>query len=593
MYSISYSSNINNKEYVLSTKFERKKINLKSFKDLELLLNKIDGRGYKAYKDIQGAYQFNDFTLFIDYVQGDPFASPSRIRLTVPQEKASFPTELYDTSYKKRAVIDFLSRTVHHNIRQLNASKSGSGKSGQLSIGYCGQEIIDRNYIVIDQSKIEARLEIGLPAAGRRILSKEAKQIFLSIMPHIAQKSLFFQAISNEMLYKQVALAEDQYFLRQELKTRKLVAFIANGSILPRESGISERPMTNKVVPFKSPKRYEIQIQLPNYGVIKGMGIPEGITLIVGGGFHGKSTLLQALELGVYDHIEKDGREYLVTLDNAVKIKAENGRHIEKVNISPFINNLPLGQNTSKFSTMNASGSTSQAANIMEALEIGTELLLIDEDTSATNFMIRDGRMQQLVAKDKEPITPFIDKVRTLYEKQGVSTILVIGGSGDYFEVADHVIMMDEYQPKDVTKNAKDIIKNAESSRKIEETIEDHESLKRILLKSTFTTDYAKIKPRGLDTISYNKTEINLRDLEQLIDLNQTNTICFIFQYISEQIAGNTLTLPEIVEKAYDTITTKGLDVISPYKGHPGNMALPRKHEIIGALNRFRNLNIK
>jgi predicted ABC-class ATPase len=272
---------------------------------------------------------------------------------------------------------------------------------------------------MIDQNQVEARLEVGLPAAGRRILGREAKEIFFDALPQIISSSLFFNDIPEKTLIKHVEIVEDQHFLRGELKKRKLVAFIANGSILPRESGVSQRPMRKGAVPFVSPEKFQVEINLPHHGTVKGMGIPEGITLIVGGGFHGKSTLLQALQLGVYDHIAGDGREYVVTRQNAVKIKAENGRSIEKVNISPFINNLPRRQDTRAFSTENASGSTSQAANIMEALEIGTDLLLIDEDTSATNFMIRDGRMQQLVQKEKEPIIPFIDRVRALYEKKG------------------------------------------------------------------------------------------------------------------------------------------------------------------------------
>lgn len=564
---------------------------MKSSKELESILNRIDGKSYKAYKELHGSYQYSHFVLSIDYVQGDPFASPSRIRVTVPSEKAKFPEEVFNTFYKNRAVVDYLSRTIFRNIRQMAPAIGGSGKSGLITIGYCGQEILDRNYVVIDRKKIEARLEIGLPASGRRILAREAKKIFHEVIPKIVRTSLFYDAISEEKLYHQVCLAEDQFYLRHELKTRNLVAFIANGSILPRESGVSQRPMVKKALPFQSPKTYEVEITLPHYGPIKGMGIPKGITLIVGGGFHGKSTLLQALELGIYDHIAKDGREYLVTLDHAVKIKAENGRNIEKVNISSFINNLPMNQNTFEFSTENASGSTSQAANIMEAIEIGTQLLLIDEDTSATNFMIRDKKMQQLVQKEKEPITPFIDKVRTFYEQQDISTILVIGGCGDYFEVADHVIMMDEYQPKDVTEKARTIIQHTTTRRKSEKNDEQQQA-KRIPLQSTFPTNN-KIKPRGIDGIQYNKTDIDLRDLEQLIDPNQTNTICFILQYISKHMVNDQMTLPEIADKVYQEIHAKGLDIVSPYRGHPGNMALPRKHEIIGALNRFRHLKIK
>lgn len=568
---------------------------MKSFKDLEKTLSQIDGKGYKAYKQLQGQYQFSNFTLSIDYVQGDPFASPSRIRVTVPANKAGFPIELYDKPYKKRAVVDFLSRTVEKNIYHHYNHVGGSGKSGLLTIGHCGQEILERNYILIDNEKVEARLEIGLPAAGRKILGNNAKKIFFEAIPTIVEKSMFYQSISKENLNRHVYLAEDQHFLRNELYKRKLVAFIANGSILPRENGISQKPLNKGTVPFQSPKEYEVEITLPHHGVIKGMGIPEGVTLIVGGGFHGKSTLLQALELGIYDHILGDGREYVVTRENAVKIKAENGRNIEKVNISPFINNLPMGQDTVRFSSKNASGSTSQAANIMEALEVGTDLLLIDEDTSATNFMIRDSRMQQLVQKEKEPITPFIDKVRTLYEEKKVSTILVIGGSGDYFEVADTVIMMDEYVPKDVTKRAKEIIKDTHYPRKIEKVFNSNPNPPRILLRSTFYDNKGKvkIKPKGINQIIYNKTSIDLKDVEQLIDPNQTNAICFILQYIMNKVANDKRTLVEIIDKVYEDINSRGLDVVSYYKGHPGNMALPRKYEIAATLNRFRNLKIK
>jgi len=517
------------------------------------------------------------------------------MRVTVPGEKAGFPPDIYNSPCKRRAVIDFLSRTMAKNIYRFYDRVRGSGKSGLLSIGHCGQEILERNYIVIDANRVEARLEVGLPAAGRRILGKEAREIFLDALPGIVEASLFWRAMPKESLMNQVKLAEDQSFLREELQRRKLVAFVANGSILPRESGISDRPLTKGAVPFQSPREYETEIPLPHYGPITGMGIPEGVTLIVGGGFHGKSTLLKALELGVYDHIAGDGREYLVTRENAVKIKAENGRNVEKVNISPFINNLPMKQDTVRFSTENASGSTSQAANIMEALEIGTDLLLIDEDTSATNFMIRDGRMQRLVHKDKEPITPFIDRVKSLYTEMGVSTILVIGGSGDYFEVADHVIMMDEYTPKDVTRQAKEIIKGMENQRKIEAAAPAQENPPRILLKSSFPQDQkgVKIKPRGIDAITYNKVDIDLNHLEQLVDPNQTNTICFMLQFILEQVVNDKMPLPEVVDRVYEKVITQGLDVISPYRGHPGNMALPRKHEIAAVLNRFRLLKIK
>eukprot|EP00438_Fugacium_kawagutii_P004327 Skav220059 [mRNA] locus=scaffold1709:61262:63212:- [translate_table: standard] len=207
----------------------------------------------------------------------------------------------------------------------------------------------------------------------------------------------------------------------------------------------------------------EVSITLPHAGTVTGMGITRGVSVIVGGGFHGKSTLLHALQLGIYNKVPGDGREHVVCEPSAVKIRAEDGRSVKCTDISPFINNLPFGKlavmgtmalwkATTEFSTGDASGSTSQAANIIEALEVGAMSLLVDEaprrqtdDTCATNFMIRDEKMKALVAPDKEPITAFVRKVRPLFEELGVSTILVVGGSGDFFTVADAVIMMDEW----------------------------------------------------------------------------------------------------------------------------------------------------
>ena len=209
----------------------------------------------------------------------------------------------------------------------------------------------------------------------------------------------------------------------------------------------------------------EVELPTIHHGLIKGMGLPKGVSLIVGGGYHGKSTLLKAIEKGVYNHIRGDGREWVISSNNTVKIRAEDGRRIEKVDIKYFIDNLPGGEDTRQFSSVNASGSTSQAANIMEAIEIGSDLLLMDEDTSATNFMIRDAKMQALVAKEKEPITPFIDRIRSLYEKHEISTILVIGGAGDYLDVADQVVMLDAYQVYDVSARAKEVAKSIESNR--------------------------------------------------------------------------------------------------------------------------------
>ncbi|AIS52273.1 ABC transporter, ATPase, putative [Thermoanaerobacter kivui] len=562
--------------------------------DLKKKLAKIDGKGYKAYEDLQGEYVFEKFTLCIDHVQGDPFAPPSRIRLKVPQSIAGFEVSMYNKPSRQVALEDFLTRAVFEVIKKLPSVK-GTGHSGDIYIDKGGQQIIKRSAMVVSKDYVEARLSIGLPAFGRRINSSGAQRILFEFLPQIVEEALLKKSLKVRDIWLWVETAEDQDYLRSKLKERGLVAFVADGSILPRESGISDKPLKgDNVVPFESPASLRVELQLPNRGKITGMGIPQGVTLIVGGGYHGKSTLLQAVQKGVYNHIPGDGREFVITVADAVKIRAEDGRRIEKVDISPFINNLPNKIDTTRFSTENASGSTSQAANIMEAIEIGTSLLLLDEDTSATNFMIRDTRMQKLIAKEEEPITPFIDRVKQLYKDNGISTILVMGGSGDYFDVADCVIKMHNYRPYDVTQQAKKIAKEFKTNRQVEGNVAPVVINQRIPLKKGLEIKGKKIKSKGEDTIKFGYQEIELNYVEQLVDRSQTNAIGEIIRYMADRYVDERSSIKEILEKVYRDINIKGLDVISPFYGkHPGNLALPRLQEIAAALNRLRSFTIK
>ena len=564
--------------------------------ELKKLLTSIDGKGYPAYKTLKGQYDFGSYILFFDRVQSDPFASPSKIRIAVSHKDSEFPEDIINSEYKKTVLSDFLTRAFEDAVYKFSGSKNGSGNSGIIRIDHCGQEVLDRTSVMINDNNTEIRMEAGLPANGRRISGKSAIHIFFDILPKIINNAGFYKNIRQDFLDSQIKLKLDQEYLRKELKKRGLAAFIANGSVLPRESGISDKPLSKNAVLFKSPESLETEFELPNTGPIKGMGIPEGITLIVGGGYHGKSTLLNAVESSVYNHKINDGRELVITRDDAVKIRAEDGRNIEMVNITPFINNLPNNKDTYRFSTENASGSTSQAANVMEALESGSRLLLIDEDTSATNFMIRDDRMKKLVSQDKEPITPFIDKVKQLYEEHGVSSIIVAGGSGDYFKVADYVIMMDEYTPKDVTKEAKAIVKDELSDTDgKEKNTAFGEITARIPLKSGFELKgkYTKIKSKEKNSILYGRNEIDLSNLEQLVSDSQTRCLAAMLEYLVKNEFDDKTNLSDALDKLYDKIRTQGLYCLSGTGNFSGRLALPRKYELSAAINRYRDLKIK
>ena len=558
---------------------------MKNAKDLMGTLNRINGRGYKAYKDIEGAYDMGGVYLYIDHVQSDPFAPPSRVRAAVKQ---TFPGEYINDKDSRIALGDYLTRQFKKNILKLHRGGRGTGKSGLIAIDCGRQEILERTSMHIAGDAVEARFEVGIPAAGRRILGKEAESIFSETIPAIVKASMICNNINRQELKHFIELYRDQQYMRKELKERHLVAFVADGAVLPRESGISEQPLKN-AVPFRSPDSNKVTMELPYAGKITGMGIEQGVTLIVGGGYHGKSTLLKALVKCVYNHIPGDGREYTVTVDDAVKIRSEDGRYVENVDISPFISNVPTGEDTRFFCSKNASGSTSQAANIIESLEVGTSLLLMDEDTCATNFMIRDARMQRLVSSDKEPITPFLDSVRALYESKGVSSILVLGGSGDYFDVCDRVIMMDSFLPYDVTVAAKDITKQMPSIR-VQDKKPDFTHIKdRVPVKKSLNAGYKdKIQSKGKENIRLGHENVELAFVEQLTDSSQTAAIADIIRYARDRYDDDSRTLADIISLVLADVDRRGLECISPFKGHPGDLARPRKYEIAAAFNRYR-----
>ena len=564
------------------------------YKNLFSTLRQLDGRNYKAYRDIKGSYSFPNFILNIDHVQGDPFASPSKFRVKVSQSVAKFPPHLYQSSSREIALRDYLTRQFAQ-AAQKRSSYRGTGRSGLIAIAKIGQEVLQRTSAFIDDQFVEIRFLVGLPAKGRTILGYQAIKMLEEDIPEIINSVLKYTSLNPQQIQQHVEVVEDADWLRQQLAAKGLITFIPNSAILPRYSGVDQSPLQDDPIPFQSPESLQVEFNCPNQGLIKGMGVPEGITLIVGGGYHGKSTLLRAIELGVYNQIPGDGRELVVTNRSAVKIRAEDGRSIAGVNISPFINQLPQNRSTINFSTPNASGSTSQAANIIEALEARAKLLLVDEDTAATNFMIRDRRMQQLIAKEKEPITPFLDKVKQLYSDYGVSTILVMGGSGDYFDVADTVIAMENFQPQDVTTQAKDIAKQYITERTSEGGENFGKITSRIPLPETIDPSRGrkavKVKVRGVDEVAFGTEDIDLAAVEQIIDVGQLKAIAAAIVYAKEEYLDKKCTLPEILDKIMADIESKGLDVLTNFP--QGDLALFRRFELAAAFNRLRSLKVK
>lgn len=601
---------------------------MKSSNELRTLLRSIDHKSYPAYKSLAGAYQFGDFVLVVDHVQGDPFASPSSIHVEVGAKNAGFPAVFWEEDCGRIALQDYLTRQFSAQIEAYNFKAKGSGKSGLISITRCGQEVLERSACQIEEGKITARFHVGFPAFGRTIDAGGLEKILFSFLPECVEKSFFYRNLDSRKVEAAVHLAEDQAAVRKLLKEEKLVAFVANGAILPRKSGVSDLPMKDSV-PFVSPASMERSFTLPHRGEIKGMAVPQGITLIVGGGYHGKSTLLSALQMGVYDHIAGDGREFVITDDTAVKLRAEEGRFIRSMDISLFINDLPNKKDTKAFSTQDASGSTSQAAGVMESVEAGSGLFLIDEDTSATNFMVRDDFMQQVISREKEPITPFLERARELYEKAGVSTILVAGSSGAFFYIADRILQMDCYRPVDITERVKELCAEHKEPRTQAPGFAIPEYRQPLRVKNTGSSaenrsgrgyesrsggydnrggkrggerggrdgerggrggerhEHKKVKTLGRDAFSLDRETVDLRYVEQLADSEQTCGLAYLLRYALENVIDGRRSESQVVQILWDTLDKKGWDPFcSSYV--PCGLAKPRRQELFACINRYR-----
>ncbi|MFG3258238.1 P-loop domain-containing protein [Streptomyces sp. NPDC048172] len=559
-------------------------------------LGALEGAQYGRYKGLVGRWELpggpGGVSLELVRAQSDPYAPPARVAVRVPGELAGFPEELWATAVRRRALASYLARRAAGALRGEKALRVDAG----------GQEVLDRSSCTVDaeDGSVTLRLGAALPGHGRRIDGREAQRLLTRVLPEAAERTLRHAPSGAEgtegtkdaeAVRRFVETVEDSVALRDALPGLGLVGFVADGAVLPRRSGVDDRPATGGgVIPFASPDALRVTVELPHAGPVSGMGLPEGVSLVVGGGFHGKSTLLRALESGIWDHVPGDGRELVVARPETVKLRAEDGRRVERVDVHAFVDHLPDGSDTSDFSTENASGSTSQAASLCEAVEAGARVLLIDEDTAATNLMIRDARMQALVAKEREPLTPLVDSIRSLHRDHGVSTVLVMGGSGDYLEVADRVLMMDAYRPSDVTERAREIASVPTGRRAEAESFPG--VVPRVPVPSSLDAEVRgrpRIRARGEDVLSFGDHEVDLRAVEQIADPRQVTGIGLALELaVRRGHVDGERTLAAGLDLLGEELTTAALLAV-----RDEDFAVPRRYEIAAALNRVRGLRMR
>lgn len=399
----------------------------------------LDGKPYGLYKSLaERTWDFGDFILEFIHVQGDPFAPASRVLLRAKLATLGYAPEWGSGFERRLALSDYLYRKLGRLVQE-----KYPGKDAAVIFDTAGPEMLVRNSLWIDNGEIRACLQVRLPGEGRKIQAELAAEILTMVMPDLVSAGLYYNKGDEPAMQEHYRVLAERKEILAEMEGRGLCAFVPDGAVLPRASGLSELPLEG-AVPFVAPDELAVTLNVCGRE-IRGMGIPKGITVITGGAFHGKSTLLQALTRAVYPHVPGDGREGIVVDATALRVGVEDGRSVRGTDLSMFVRDLPGGISTKDFNTLSASGSTSEAANLLEAMEAGARTFFIDEDSSAVNFLIRDVRVRKLLGDEREPLIPLTDRIRELASAD-MNFVLVAGACGDYLDIADNIIVMANYR---------------------------------------------------------------------------------------------------------------------------------------------------
>ncbi len=578
-------------------------------KKLKSLLYSISDEPYKKIQKLTGSFKFSDYVFEFIKIQGSPGANPGSIAtVKVSIEAGELPNQFLVSSQSRLAVADFMIRRFKQGIDQFAKQNRGKDGSGSFYTIELNQKMLERDSVLFSKNYIELRFIFSLPAKGTGGGLFDAEQAWLMFkqeLKAIVKYSLFYKEYDQAtriLLNQFVDIQKKRQEIKHYMQLNSLCVFINNGALLPRQSGIDDRPATAiEMQNFQSPKTLQVDIPLSGNQIIQGMAIKEGITCITGGGYHGKSTLLQAILAGVYAHIPGDGREFIVTREDAVFIRAEEGRSIRNVDISPFIGQLPNGITTQQFSSDNASGSTSQAASIVETIESGSRFLLFDEDSCATNFLVRDELVKKVLSSTNEPIKPLYSMVRSMWKKHGISIIFVTGGLGVFLQKADTCLLMDNYQCKDITAKVRKELGEIAEEKEMQLDFSTHRQLSVDNFNPSYTNHRLKkqiakrIKnlrnaPRQLE---YGMDLINLEALPQIAEAPQLLSIGYcllMLRKAMQEKANETQTIEYWLQWLYKQIEQKGLSSLQP--DYPGTLSLPRKYEVAAAINRIRTLRV-
>ncbi len=571
-------------------------------------IRQLDRKPFGAVQRLRGTYRYPSFTLTFRHIQGSPGAHPASIaEIALGREACAFPDRFLDDPTARRGLEDFLIRRFHRGIEALSVPNRGADGSGSLHTVDLSQIIVARDTVEVTEGGIVLRFMVSFPSrvgGGGSFDADQAVAMVAEEIPTIARFTFAYgdyEAEAVRQLEATVSVLEDRAAIAAAMRRHGWIVFVPDGAILPRRSGVDPRPMaSDEAVPFSSPETLRVSVEVPS-GSLTGMALPEGVTVITGGGFHGKSTLLQAITEGVYPHVPGDGRERVVTRADGVMLRSEEGRSVRRVDIHPFIRELPGGRETDRFSTDDASGSTSQAAAIVEAIEAGSRLLLLDEDSCATNLLVRDDLIARIIPSEREPIRPLYETVRSLWHTHGISTVLVAGGLGLFLRRADTVLLLEAYRCRDVTDRVRETIGWDDGSGAESFAL----PVPRRLLPGNFDPSFTnrrlaktvpvRIKPlrQARRKLEYGMDLVDLSDVVQLIEAPQTLALGWMIHamYRQLEVADTPLSLVNLLDALEALIDREGLAALKhPY---PGTLSRPRRYELASAVNRMRSLRVE
>lgn len=558
------------------------------------LLGELDGRDFSEYNRIIGDYDFSRYVLKVTRVPTDASEPGTLFLLRVPSHVAGFPAHLHQTPIRRTALEDLLVRKMSAAIEASSAYDEDGVSRKRLFLPKPGPQILPRSALLITEDYVEARVHVNLPVRRGRIHGEEARHVFFETLPAVVNASLIYCNLDEQEAVAFVRLMEDADALRQMLPTRGWVAFVGEGALLARR-GPDGRAARTGGRPLAISAELWTEVELPNQGRIRGLGIPAGITVVVGDEYSGRVEFLKAIAAGIYNHIPGDGREYVISAPDAVYIAADPGRCIRRVDLGAFIRGDNPGREGSIYSTDDADPCASQMAAMAEALEVGSRVLLFDESDSGTAFLASDSRLDEIAGAGKRGILPLCAAAREMADHRGVS--FVVGGRSsiaEWIPIADTVLRIENFTVSDVTKEAKRLeIRRTDDKPNPEAVARLFECSRHVVPSSLDPSSGRHDAIVGAESIyhlRFGKSVVDLQRVCQLADISQTETIGLILYYAKSRYLREARSIREIMDLVDRDLSTEGLDCLT--RDLRCDLARPRRFEIAAALNRLASLRI-